>query len=153
MSKRHDGEWLAKELAILPSLTREELLVRWHQYYDPDPPFKISRELLVMSIAYRMQELVYGGLDPAKRRYLLSVAADLKAGKRITDYPLFKPGTRLLREWKGATHEVTILEQGVLYKGRRYRSLSEVAKLITGAHWSGPLFFGMKAARKHNEPA
>ncbi len=149
-----DKGWLAKELTILPTLGREELLTRWHQYYDREPPFKISNELLVMSIAYRIQELAYGGLDPAKRRYLLSIAADLKAGKQIAEYPRLKPGTRLLREWKGVTYEVTIMEQGVLFKGQSYRSLSEVARVITGAHWSGPLFFGMKAARKKcHEPA
>lgn len=149
-----DKGWLAKELAILPTLEREDLLTRWHQYYDREPPFKISNELLVMSVAYRMQELAYGGLDPTKRRYLLSVAADLKAGKQMAEYPRLKPGTRLLREWKGITHEVTILKEGVLFKGKAYRSLSEVARLITGAHWSGPLFFGMKAAsRKRHEPS
>jgi Protein of unknown function (DUF2924) len=145
---RYDQGWLAKGLAILPSLSRDELLLRWNKYYDREPPFKISNELLVMSVAYRMQELTYGGLNPAKRRYLLNIAADLRAGKQVTEQPRLKPGTRLLREWKGITHEVTILEEGVLYKKQQYRSLSEVAKHITEAHWSGPLFFGMKSAKR-----
>jgi hypothetical protein len=144
-----DQGWLAKELAILPSLRREELMERWHKYYDCKPPFKISKELLLMAVAYRMQEMVYGGLSSAKRRYLLNVAVDLKAGRhQLRSYPRIKPGTRLLREWRGVTHEVTILENGVLYRGQTYRSLSEVACAITGAHWSGPLFFGIKSARK-----
>lgn len=144
-----DAERLARELAGLPHLDRWELLERWRVLYGTAPPSHISRPILVRAIAYRMQEQVFGGLKPATRRLLQRVAEEIRAGKPITSVqsPTLKPGTRLLREWNRTTHEVIVLEDGVLFRGKHHRSLSEVARLITGSRWSGPRFFGLRASK------
>ena len=157
-------------LAGLPDLDRAELLNHWRQHYQVEPPARISKQLLIYAIAYRMQEQVMGGLKPATRRFLERVANDdcvmvdvanvaggdnsgkgdiasitLARKKRaIPVASIIKPGTRLLREWHGVTYEVMIAEGGVLFQGKQYRSLSEVARAITGTRWSGPLFFGLR---------
>jgi len=140
---------LASALASLPTRDRTELLERWHALYGKPAPPHISRPILVRAIAYCMQEQVYGGLKPATRRFLQRVAEEIRSGGPITSVPspTLKPGTRLLREWNGTTHEVIVLEDGVLFRGKRHRSLSEVARLITGSRWSGPRFFGLKASK------
>lgn len=140
-------EDLASELARLPTLDRAELQARWHALYGRDTPVQISRPILVRAIAYRMQEQVLGGLKPATRRLLDKVADDLAAGRPVTTQaPTLKSGTQLLREWRGKTHEVIVSEDGVLFRGERYRSLSEVARVITGSRWSGPRFFGLTSS-------
>jgi hypothetical protein len=93
------------------------------------------------AVAYKMQERVYGGLPPSIRRMLLAEPGASQGRKSPRRASI---GTVLLREWRGKTHQVTIGEEGVLYRGKRYRSLSEVARIITGTRWSGPAFFGLK---------
>jgi len=145
-TKAVDAKRLAAELASLPRLDRGELLDRWRILYGCRAPSHISRPILIRAIAYRMQERVFGGLKPATRRLLQRVAEEARAGGRITAAPrVLKPGTRLLREWQGVTHEVIVLEDGVLFRSKRHRSLSEVARAITGSRWSGPRFFGLRA--------
>ena len=140
-----DRDGLAKDLAGLPGLTTEGLKDRWRELFGRAPPARISRPLLLRSLAYRMQEQVFGPLKPATRRLLDQVAEAQAAGKPIAvRAPSFKPGTRILREWRGETHEVTLLDEGVSYRGEKLRSLSEVARRITGARWSGPRFFGLR---------
>jgi hypothetical protein len=97
-----------------------------------------------------MQECVLGGLKPSTRRLLERVADDAHARRPVKVAPVRKlaVGTVLLRKWGGVDYQVTVLERGVLFRGKRYRSLSEVAHLITGSRWSGPLFFGLKAHYK-----
>jgi len=106
----------------------------------------MSRRLLELAAAYDAQAKVYGGLKPAVRRKLLHFATrpalPAEAPRRKPQNPL-APGSRLVREWHGRSHTVEVLEQGFLYAGRRYRSLSEIARAITGARWSGPRFFGL----------
>ena len=136
---------LEAELEALPDLPREELKTRWTELYDTPCPQKMSRKLLRYAIAYRLQEDVYGGLDKKTLRLLKKAAANLAAGKPvIPDGPKIKPGTRLLREWHGTTHEVIVLEHSVQYRNESWPSLSAVAREITGARWSGPRFFGLK---------
>ncbi len=144
MKRRYAGS-LAGDLAGLPKLDRVALAAKWRIVYGAEQPSNISRVLMLRALAYRIQEQALSGLKPSMRRYLHKVAEDSNAGTRIT-LPVVqeKPGTRLLREWHGVTHEVTVLESGVQYQGNRYRSLSQVAQKITGAKWSGPLFFGLK---------
>ena len=115
-----------------------------------EPPHRISRELLTRAVAYRIQEQVYRGLKPSTRRLLLRLANDARAGRPLIPKPssAAPAGTVLMREWHGVTHEVRVLDRGVLYKRKRYRSLSEVAQLITGAHWNGPQFFGLRGKRQ-----
>lgn len=129
------------ELARLPDLTHAELKKRWHSLHGREPPKGMSRPLLRQAIAYRLQEQVLGGLRPAMARVL----TQFDEGKGTMSLPSsVRPGTWLLREWHGMTYEVTVLEQGVMFKGKKYRSLSEVARVITGAKWSGPAFFGLR---------
>jgi hypothetical protein len=140
---------VAAELEALNPLSQKELRERWVELYEtPCPPF-MRRPLLIRALAYRIQEKAFGGLDRATRRRLDQAAAALKAGRPLVpSQPKVKPGTRLLREWQGTTHEVLVLENSVQYRDREWPSLSAVAQEITGAHWSGPRFFGLKEKRR-----
>jgi hypothetical protein len=106
----------------------------------------LNRDLMVRAIAYRMQERVHGGLAPATRRRLRSVVTEIETkGIGALDPGIaLKPGARLVREWGGRMHAVVALENGFDYDGERYPSLTKIATLITGAHWSGPRFFGIR---------
>lgn len=109
-------------------------------------PKKVSRELLVLGLAYDSQVRTLGGLSKDALRRLDTIAASLdRNGKVDVDAPIrIKPGARLVREWQGEKHEVTALEKRFAYRGRQFDSLSEVAREITGTRWSGPVFFGLK---------
>jgi hypothetical protein len=125
-----------------PSL--DELRREWRHLYKSDPP-KISRDLLALGIAYRRQEIEHGGLGRATIRKLQTLAKALRITGRVGPAPslTLKPGARLVREWRGRTHTVTVTEDGFDYAGTTYPSLTTIAKKITGAHWSGPRFFGL----------
>ena len=100
---------------------------------------------------WSVQERALGGLKPATCRLLDRVADDAAARcpvKAMTTARKLGAGAVLVRQWGGVDHEVTVLEEGVLFRGKRHRSLSEVARVITGSRWSGPLFFGLKAPAK-----
>jgi len=105
-----------------------------------------SRDLLIRGITYKLQERAYGGLSTATARKLEQAGADsLSRGSVIPAPPIsLRPGTRLVREWRGVTHMVLIHADGVEWRGQRYRSLTIVARKITGARWSGPRFFGLR---------
>jgi hypothetical protein len=144
-----DSEGLAKRLASLPSLSSDALKDEWRRLYGSSLPKKARRTFLISAIAYRIQEHVLGGLRPETKRLLDQVAEEARAGRKVGVKP--KPnrkGTVLVREWHGVTHQVEILEHGIRYQDRHYRSLSEVARAITGGHWSGPAFFGLKKRGK-----
>jgi hypothetical protein len=118
----------------------------WPKWFDRPPPANIHRELLARSLAYRMQERAYGGLSATTRKKLRALAETLKdnpAGD-VVEAPRLTLGTRLIREWRGELHQVTIEAEGFVYRGKRYRSLSVIARNITGTQWSGPSFFGIK---------
>ncbi len=119
------------------SLSRSDLLERWTQDWDKEPPKYVSRRLLELSAAWHLQCRIYGGPDRELRR-LLRRGSRSEGGS-----PSIKPGTRLVREWNGRTHHVEVLNKGFRWNDRTYRSLSSIAKAITGAHWSGPRFFGL----------
>jgi len=143
-------ETIRLRLASLKACSITELKEQWRALYSSEPPHRISRELLTRAVAYRIQEQVCGGLKPSTRRLLLRLANDARSGRplRPEPAPAAPAGTVLMREWRGVTHEVRVLDRGVLYKRKRYRSLTEVAQLITGAHWNGPPFFGLRGGRK-----
>ena len=136
-------------LSRLPKLDLTELREEWYRLYKADASPHLSRELLVRAVAYRMQEVARGGLRPEPQRQLRQIVQELKqtgaAAKRFR--PQLKPGTRLIREWQGRTYEVVVLDDGFSWQGTRYRSLSAIARQITGTAWSGPLFFGLKPNR------
>jgi hypothetical protein len=143
-------ETVPQKLASLKSCSMSELKQRWRALYHSEPPLRISRELLTRAVAYRIQEQVYGRLKPSTRRLLMRLANDARSGRPLKPEPAagVQPGTVLMREWHGVTHEVRVLDRGVLYQRKRYRSLSEVARVITGAHWNGPQFFGLRGKRR-----
>jgi hypothetical protein len=138
---RVSPEGLAQELSRLSHESRDSLAQRWVALFGTAPPARTSRSLLMRAVAYKLQERTYGGVPASIRRMLLA-----EPGARPSRRPSRQAsaGTVLLREWRGKTHQVTIGEEGVLYHGKHYRSLSEVARIITGSHWSGPAFFGLK---------
>ena len=143
-------ETIPDRLAWLNSCSTAELKQQWRAHYHSEPPHRISRELLTRAVAYRIQEQVRGGLKPSTRRFLMRLANDARSGRPLRPAPAAAAPARtvLMREWHGVTHEVRVLDGGVLYERKRYRSLTEVARLITGAHWNGPQFFGLRGRRK-----
>jgi hypothetical protein len=131
-------------LPALDSTSHEELRREWRRLYRSEPP-RISRDLLMRGIGYRLQEIQHGGLGKVTRRKLKTLAKMFRTTGRLGPDPglSLKPGVRLVREWHGRTHTVTVTEDGFQYAGRSYPSLTKVAKKITGAHWSGRRFFGL----------
>lgn len=144
-NRARTAKTLDDDLAALPELPLDDLKRRWEELYGNPPPPKIGRALLTRAVAYRLQEQTFDGLNSTVRKRLARMAADLRHGRNPSKTsPTIKPGTRLIREWQGVTHEVIVLEKGVQYRGRTWDSLSAVAREITGTRWSGPLFFGLK---------
>ena len=145
-----EREKLSAEIASVESLDLAQLRSQWKFHYEIDAPPHLSRDWLRRALAYRIQENVLGGLKPATRRLLERVAEDARGRRPSKVVPTRKigPNTILIREWGGTRHEVTVVEDGVMFRGKRYRSLSQVARIITGSQWSGPLFFGLKAPAK-----
>jgi len=134
------SEEIDTALAGLERASRHRLAEHWAEYFGAAPPPRTSRSLMIRAVAYKMQEREQGGLSAAARRLLYRQGPAPVRRRRA-----LSPGTVLIREWHGVGRQVTIIEKGVLYRGQRYRSMSEVARLITGARWSGPRFFGVKA--------
>ena len=138
---RHE---LSQRIVALNELTAQQLRDEWRRLYRGQPP-RLSRDLLIRTIAYRMQELAYGGLSKATQRKLDALTKELKGKGSIVVTPglSLRPGTRLVREWRARTHTVVVMEDGFEYAAKTYPSLTKIAHTITGAHWSGPRFFGL----------
>lgn len=136
----------AAGIAGLDGPDRDGFTARFVELYGGPPPSRIGASLLRRAIACRLQEAQQGGLKPALRRRLAKLARELRetGAVSVAGRPPVKPGTRLIREWRGESHEVTVLDDGFAYRDARYRSLSEIAREITGTRWSGPAFFGLK---------
>ena len=150
-SKDRTSEKLLPQLDQLRQLSAEELTKQWRVLFGAAPPKKLRSSLLVQGIAYRLQEKALGGLKPSTLRLLERIADDTAAGRSASvssEKVRMTTGTVLMREWHGKKHQVTVLETGFLYRTKRFRSLSQIARLITGARWSGPLFLGLKSSRK-----
>jgi len=145
----HDATACREALARLPQLGLGELRQQWRVLYNAEASPHLSRELLVRAVAYRMQEVALGGLRPAQQRRLRQYAQEFKktGETRLRARPELKSGTRLVREWQGRTYDVLVLDRGFSWQGTHYRSLSALARTITGTAWSGPLFFGLKPSR------
>src|SRR5256885_16457848 len=139
---RHDE--LSQRIAALNELTAQQLRYEWRRLYRGQPP-RLSRDLLIRSIAYRMQELVHGGLSKATQRTLATFSKEFEANGNVSVAPdlRVRSGARLVREWRGRTHTVSVTNDGFEYAGNAYASLTKIAHEITGAHWSGPRFFGL----------
>jgi hypothetical protein len=143
------SEKLAKELKDLETRDDDELKNRWRSLYGTKPPRKIHRSLLIAAVAHRMQENALGALKSSVRRHLMQAANNPAAPRPSPRYPNLRPraGTVLVRDWGGVTHQAKVLDDGILFRSKRYKSLSEAARVITGTRWSGPLFFGLKIRR------
>lgn len=135
------------EIDRLRSMPKAELRLRYKALFKSDSPKAFGPDLLRRSIAYRIQEQAYGGLDAATRRLLNNLMAQQAKSKdgRIVVPRRIKAGAVLVRDWKGKSHRVMVLEDEFAYEGKPYASLSEIARLITGARWNGPKFFGLRA--------
>jgi hypothetical protein len=136
-------------VAALKTTSTPELKQQWRDLFGKEPP-PFNRRYIESRLAYRIQELAYGDLKPETLRRLRELGEQLDGGridvrKRRVDDRLLT-GTRLIREWQGVEHTVTVLADGFEYQGRPYKSLSAVARAITGTQWNGPLFFGLRRA-------
>lgn len=127
-------------LADLEGMDRAALLAAWSQIFGRPAPKGIGRTCLRRFLAFELQARRSGGLP---KQVLTALRRDTEGGSGRSISPNLKPGGRLLREWNGVTHVVEVVENGYLWNGQRWRSLSVIAREITGAHWSGPRFFGL----------
>ena len=146
MQHQDDGPVLAR-LARLKAMTVNELKSEWQTLMGSTPPNN-SRTFLEQRLAYRIQELTYGGLPKPVSR-LLDALADEVEGKKVRSTVISDPrnpviGTRLVREWNDVEHVITVLQGGFDWQGRRYKSLSAIARDITGTQWNGYRFFGLR---------
>ncbi len=137
---------IAEKIVALPALETPDLRARWEQALKQPAPKRISRDLLLRALAYHVQEQTEGGLSKAALRRLAGLAEPKGSGSRPPRpaAPRLRSGTRLVREWRGEVHKVSVLDSGFDYRGERYASLSHIARTITGTRWSGPLFFGLR---------
>jgi Protein of unknown function (DUF2924) len=136
------------QIAALKGKSTPELRAIWKELFGREAPV-LGRRYLENRIAFRLQELRHGGLSDRARRRLDALADQLEpkaARRRDPGRPI--PGTRLVREWKGVEHVVTVREQDFEYEGRAYKSLSAVARAIAGSQWNGWLFFGLRHSGK-----
>lgn len=134
------AERITQEVRALEALDLHGLRDQWRKRYG-DPPKMRSRELLARLLAWRIQADAFGGLDATTIRLL-------KTDRVPNLKPQLSPGSRLSREWQGRRHDVEVIEAGFRYAGADYRSLSEVARMITGTRWNGLRFFGLRETPK-----
>ena len=141
------------ELAALATMSKAQPRDRWMQVCRSAPP-AVSPALMALGIAYRLQVRRAADLPAATVRELKQLAGVLERDGVLTSEPLatIKPGTTLVRSWHDVTHQVLLTDRGYVYKGQTYRSLSHIAREITGAHWSGPRFFGIRRRTKSRAP-
>ena len=145
------SEDLSAKLTARGEFDTSVLRREWQRLYRSRPPRHIRRNLLVLAIAWKLQERVYGGLTAAQKRKLARIAEELRKNGDLSGSTAairVKPGSKLIREWRGETHTVLVLEDGFEWNGQRRRSLSTIAQEITGTRWSGPRFFGLQPRPK-----
>jgi hypothetical protein len=138
-------------LAALKTTSTPDLKAQWRELFDSEPP-PFNRRYLESRLAYRIQELAYGGLKPETVKRLEALGEQLDGGdrkrRRIRADLTPIVGTRLIREWQGVEHVVTVTVDGFDWQGRPYKSLSAIARAITGTRWNGWVFFGLKNHRR-----
>lgn len=143
------AESLEQKIARISELDAAALQESWKLAFGVAPPPNLGRTLMIRALAYRIQEGALGGLKPSTLRIFDRVSegrTSVESGH--TPKRRASAGTVLIREWRGVSHRVTVLDNDVVYQGRRYKSLSEVARVITGTRWSGPMFFGLSDRSK-----
>jgi hypothetical protein len=133
-----------RQIVELVDRSTHELRLAWRQLHRTGPPQGLSRDLLIRTLANQLQEGIHGRANGALRRRLQTLAGAFdRDGASFDPGLVFKTGTTLVRQWRGQVHTVLVREGGFEYEGQRYRSLTMIAERITGAHWSGPRFFGL----------
>ena len=138
------GKDPTEEIARLGDLTRNELIERWIKAHTHPPPKGISRQLLQLSAAYALQARIFGGLKPAARKALAAALhPNSRPSKLHGQAAPVKPGCQLVRVWNGRAHRVEAVDDGFIWNGEHFRSLTAIAYRITGVRWSGPRFFGL----------
>lgn len=146
--KKQDS--ILAQIAALKTMPAPELRKQWQRLFETTPP-RFNRRFLESRLAYRIQELAYGGLKAATVARLEALGEQLDGGniamrrRRDDERPI--SGTRLIREYRGIEYVVTVLLDGFEWQGRPYRSLSAIARTITGTRWNGLVFFGLKNRR------
>jgi hypothetical protein len=136
---------LEQQLAQLPGMSPAQLRAKWRDCWRKPAP-DIGPDLLRRGIAWKLQSRVHGDIPSHIKRELERAADRLRRGEQLisSGRPSLKPGTRFVRHWQGRVHHVLVLDDGYEYEGRRFSSLTQVATAISGTHWSGPNFFGLK---------
>ena len=135
-----------KQILALQRQPLADLQAQWREIFQQAPP-PYQRGYLIQRLAYRIQELAYGGLSPKSRRQLTKLGDHLaKHGQLPQQSGDNRPveGTRLVREYQGQSHEVLVAREAFIYDGKPYKSLSAIARAITGTRWNGHIFFGLK---------
>lgn len=149
--QNYDDPQVLARLAELKTMTMPQLKAQWEKLFNAASPNN-SRPFLEQRLAHRIQELAFGGLTKSIVR-TLDMLADEVEGKKVRKSVISDPrnpiiGTRLIRDWKGTEHTVVVAKDGFDWNGRRYKSLSAIAKSITGTNWNGYRFFGLRAAER-----
>ncbi len=136
------------DISRIARMTTAELVAAWHELTGKPPGNRTSRELLMYALAWQVQADKDRGLSPAARRKLRALAQAQQAGKARSTMrgaaPRLRPGTTLVKQWRGRVHTAMVLEDGFAFEGRTYASLSEIARTIAGTRWNGPAFFGLR---------
>jgi hypothetical protein len=141
---------LDAQIAALSTMDHTELRAEWGRLYRAYPPKKVRRDVLELGVAFKLQERVLGGLGASTRRRLAELTGTIAGKGKLAEPRTIRPrpGAKLMREWGGITHEITVLEDAFSWQGKPWRSLSAIAQAITGTHWSGPRFFGLQRSGK-----
>ncbi|MBI1209748.1 MAG: DUF2924 domain-containing protein [Azospirillum sp.] len=139
---------ILKQIADLHGKPQDELKALWQEYFGSEPP-AYRKGFLIRGLAQRIQELTFGGVPAVYQQRLDALVEDRPAKRRSSERgPSLLPGTKLVRDWQGVAHHVTVTAEGFEYQGRRFRSLSAIARLITGTRWNGWSYFGLANPNK-----
>jgi hypothetical protein len=149
MAPRRDRLPHVDQLATLDAKALKEL---WHRVFSTAPPVVARKEFYIRILAFEVQSRSAPRLPRIRIDVLRGRTTRQKRGVSTANDERLRPGTRLVREWRGVTHEVMVMDGGYAYRGRSFSSLSEIARKITGSRWSGPRFFGLRAPSRRNEP-
>lgn len=137
---------LTEQIDALSRMSVDDLRAEWRCLYRCHPPKQVRRDLLELGLAWKLQEIVLGGLSASAKRQIRELITTIETtgdlSKPLSHRP--NPGARLVREWRGETHDVLVTEAGFEWKDRTWPSLSQIAREITGTRWSGPRFFGLE---------
>ena len=146
----HAAALVAQRLERVDAMDKRALRAEWQTLFRHDPPLRMSRKLLLLGVAWKTQAQALGGLSAAVKKQLNALAKSINdtGDIRRDRVARLKPGAKLVREWQGETHTVIVLENGFEWRGSQWRSLTAIARAISGGHWSGPRFFGLTPSRR-----